>query len=100
MSEDARKEEPEQATTESAEGGPIRIYIGGPVKEKDLKILFGAYGSISGTSIFPEYAFVDMADKAEAERAIKDLNGSVIEGKKLKIDFAHGPNSKKRRKML
>merc|ERR1712168_1766452 len=36
------------------------------------------------------YAFVTMADQAAADAAIKELNGSVVDGQEIKVDNAHG----------
>lgn len=42
------------------------------------------------------YAFVTMADDAGAEAAIKELNGTVIDGQEIKVDNAHGGGGERR----
>jgi len=36
------------------------------------------------------YAFVTMGDAAAAEAAVKELNGTVVDGQEIKVDVAHG----------
>lgn len=67
-----------------------RIFVGGAsVKEHDLQQLFGKYGNILKTMIRQDYSFVELEDKREAERAIKDLNGTRWEGRTLRVEPAN-----------
>jgi len=36
------------------------------------------------------YAFVTMADQEAADAAVKELNGSVVDGQEIKVDNARG----------
>lgn len=61
--------------------------------EDDLQGLFSHYGTVTGVDIFRDretdeplgYAFVEMPDDQEAERAIKRLNGRFWNDRRLKI---------------
>lgn len=63
------------------------------LSENDLAKLFKAYGNIkSCTLVLDEqkgnskgFGFVEMALKHEAERAIKELNGTVLLSKKIRV---------------
>jgi RNA recognition motif-containing protein len=68
-------------------------------EEQDLKILFGQFGSVWDVNIFRdrrtdeslEYAFVQMEDEQEAERAIRRLNGRSWNARRLKIGERRPP---------
>jgi len=42
------------------------------------------------------YAFVTMADDDAAQAAIKELNGSIVDGQEIKVDSAHGGGGERR----
>jgi RNA recognition motif-containing protein len=60
----------------------------------DLRTLFSNYGTVVDVSIFRDrhteeslgYAFVEIPDEWEAEKAISDLNGRWWNGRKLKVN--------------
>ena len=43
------------------------------------------------------YAFVTMADDNGADMAIKELNGSIVDGQEIKVDNAHSNSGGDRR---
>ena len=43
------------------------------------------------------YAFVTMADDNGADMAIKELNGSIVDGQEIKVDNAHSNSGGERR---
>ena len=43
------------------------------------------------------YAFVTMADDNGAAMAVKELNGSVVDGQEIKVDNAHSNDRGERR---
>jgi RNA recognition motif-containing protein len=61
--------------------------------EDDLEVLFSHYGTVNNVNIFRDreteeplgYAFVEMSDDQDAERAIKRLNGRFWNGRQLKV---------------
>jgi RNA recognition motif-containing protein len=75
------------------------VYVGNlphSATEADLRQLFAAHGQVDNISIITDretgrargFAFVEMADSGEAEKAIAALNGSELGGRELKINEA------------
>jgi RNA recognition motif-containing protein len=64
--------------------------------EEELRSLFEAYGQIDHIDIIRVlegglrrgFAFVMMTNKAEADRAIKALNGTSLRNRTLIVDYA------------
>jgi RNA recognition motif-containing protein len=64
--------------------------------EASLRALFEAYGNVEKVNLITDrdtgrsrgFAFVEMADAAEAERAITALNGSNLDGRPLNVNEA------------
>jgi len=76
-----------------------RIYVGGlpySAREDELEQLFGAHGQVSSVDIITDrftgqargFAFVEMPNDAEAQRAIDALNGSSMGGRTLTVNEA------------
>jgi len=56
-----------------------------------LEAEFGRCGEVTDVYITGKgYAFVTMADDDGAQSAIKQLNGTMIDGQEIKVDTAHG----------
>lgn len=75
------------------------IFVGNlsfSASEQDLRTLFEAYGTVDRVSIITDrdtgrsrgFAFVEMPDDQEAERAIAALNGSDMGGRSLNVNEA------------
>ena len=75
-----------------------KLYVGNlpyTFNEDDIKKLFSAYGSVSSVSIITDkmsgrskgFAFVEL-DDADAENAIKELNGKDAEGRAMVVNVA------------
>jgi len=75
------------------------LYVGNlphSTTETELRNLFEAHGAVEKVSIVTDretgrargFAFVEMTDAGEAEKAIAALNGSEIGGRALKINEA------------
>jgi len=66
------------------------------VTESTLRGLFEPYGSVERVNVVTDrdtgrsrgFAFVEMTDSAEADRAITALNGANLEGRGLNINEA------------
>jgi RNA recognition motif-containing protein len=66
------------------------------VTEEELRRLFEGYGQVSeihiimdhGTGLPRGFAFVEMTNAAEAEKAIKALNGSTLRDRALTVNYA------------
>ena len=88
-----------------------RIYVGNlsfGTEEEGLKGAFQKFGEVGCVSIIVDrdtgrskgFAFVEMPDDENAMEAIKNLNGSVLDGRKIRVDIAEerrpNPNSSRR----
>jgi len=64
--------------------------------ESSIRSLFEAYGSVERVNLVTDrdtgrsrgFAFVEMSDSAEADRAIAALNGSELDGRALNVNEA------------
>ena len=74
--------------------GTIEIYVGNlsyEVAEKDMADAFGQYGKVAGVRLIQNrfngkskgFGFVEMTDRAEAEKAIRAMNGREFKGRKI-----------------
>lgn len=77
----------------------MNIYVGNlsrEVKEEELKQLFAAYGEVTSTAIIKDkftgesrgFGFVEMADVAAGQTAVKELNGKDFSGRPLTVNEA------------
>ena len=77
----------------------MNIYIGNlsyETTEDDLRGAFEAFGEVANVNILTDkysgkprgFAFVEMADKAEAEAAIGGLNGKELNGRAINVSEA------------
>ena len=75
----------------------MNIYVGSlhfKMKEEELREVFENYGEVSSAKIiFDKYSgkskgfgFVEMPNDAEAQKAIDELNGGTIEGRKIVVN--------------
>ena len=64
--------------------------------ESSIRSLFEAYGTVERVNVVTDrdtgrsrgFAFVEMSDSAEADRAIAALNGSELDGRSLNVNEA------------
>ena len=77
----------------------FNLYVGNlpfTVSDSDLMKLFAGFGRVDEVRIIHDsasgrpkgYAFVTMASKAEADKAVHRLNGRDFRGRKLKVSEA------------
>ena len=77
----------------------MNIYVGNlslKVTEEDLREAFEAFGQVASATIIKDkfsgesrgFGFVEMPAKAEAQSAIKDLNGKELKGQVLNVSEA------------
>jgi RNA recognition motif-containing protein len=77
----------------------MNIYVGNldfKVNENDLKEIFEEYGAVSSSNIIIDkysgkskgFGFVTMDIQAEAEKAIKELNGATLENREMVVNEA------------
>lgn len=74
----------------------MNIYVGNlpyNVGDDDMRALFAPFGQVMSAQVIVDrrshrsrgYGFVEMADDAEARRAIEKLNGTEFRGRELRI---------------
>jgi len=79
-----------------------KLYVGSlaySVNDEILKNLFAAVGSVESAKVITDFntgrskgfGFVEMATDEEAEKAIRELNGSTHEGRTLIVSAARPP---------
>ena len=77
----------------------MNIYVsnlGFSVNDEDLKSLFAAYGNVSSAKVIMDkmtsqsrgFGFVEMPDEEAAQKAVKELNGSMTDGRSIKVTEA------------
>jgi len=85
----------------------MRIYVGNlaySVTDDDLREVFGEYGELASAEVIKDkfsgqskgFGFVDMPNNSEADAAIKELNESMLKGRKLTVNEAR-PRSESQR---
>ena len=70
--------------------------LGSEVTHEDLRRLFEAYGEVAQVHIIVDrdtglprgFAFVEMTNDTEAEKAINALNGSMLRDRTLDVNYA------------
>lgn len=78
----------------------MNIHVGNlayNVTEEDLKKAFEVYGQVATASVIKDrytnlskgFGFVEMPDKAEAQAAMRGLNGKDLNGRTLTVNEAH-----------
>ena len=77
----------------------MNMYVGNlpySVSEEDLRTVFAEFGEIASVNIITDkisgqskgFGFVDMPNNSEADKAIKALNGSDLQGRSIKVNQA------------
>ena len=77
----------------------MKIYVGNlsfGTSNQDLNDLFGAIGAVESANVIEDretgrsrgFGFVEMAEQADGERAISELNGKEVDGRQLKVNEA------------
>ncbi len=87
----------------------MNIYVGNlsyDLVDEDLRTAFEEYGEVETASVIKDkftgqskgFGFVEMPRQADAEEAIKQLNGANLKGRNLKVNQARprGENSPRR----
>lgn len=77
----------------------MNIYVGNltyDVTENDLRDLFGEHGTVSKVNIIMDkmtgkskgFAFVEMDNDSDGQKAIDELNNAELQGRNLKVNLA------------
>lgn len=80
-----------------------RIYIGNlteTIKKEELEEEFTKYGLINSVWVAfnpPGFAFIEYANKEDAELAVNSLNGQELFGTKLRVEISKGRRNQGRR---
>jgi hypothetical protein len=97
---DAMRAIERNATTPRATAAiPCRLFVGGlgsAINEQELREAFGAFGAVTDAAILKDrgtgesrgFGFVTMANRKDANRAIEELNGSELNGRRLAVNVA------------
>jgi RNA recognition motif-containing protein len=89
----------------------MNIYVsnlGFTVQVEDLRKLFSPYGVIASVSLVLDkftnrsrgFAFIEMPDTREAEKAISALNGIAVDGRTLNVNEAKQREDRRSRNSL
>ncbi len=87
----------------------MNIYVGNlsyDVTDNDLRNAFGEFGSVSKANIIMDkmtgkskgFAFIEMDNDAEGQKAIDELNGADLMGRNLKVNLARPREERPARK--
>ena len=85
----------------------MKIYVGNlswTADENELRDAFAAHGEVTSLQVITDretgrsrgFAFVEMANDAEAKNAISAVNNKEIDGRQLKVNEAKPRNEKPR----
>lgn len=77
----------------------MNIYVsnlGFSAQDEDLSALFREYGNVSSAKVITDkftnrskgFGFVEMPDREAAEKAIRELNGKMVDGRPVRITEA------------
>lgn len=77
----------------------MNIYVSNlsfTIQDEDLRGFFTAYGDVSSAKVIMDkftnrskgFGFVEMPDTAAAQKAIKELDGSMVDGRAIKVNEA------------
>jgi RNA recognition motif-containing protein len=86
-------------TTKAEPGQGVELYVGNlpyDLKDRDVVRTFEKHGAVLSIRVIKNkfngrsrgYGFVEMADDAAADRAVKAMNGFEIKGRKLVVNEA------------
>eukprot|EP00005_Dracoamoeba_jomungandri_P011591 CAMPEP_0174263596 /NCGR_PEP_ID=MMETSP0439-20130205/19293_1 /TAXON_ID=0 /ORGANISM="Stereomyxa ramosa, Strain Chinc5" /LENGTH=135 /DNA_ID=CAMNT_0015349019 /DNA_START=24 /DNA_END=432 /DNA_ORIENTATION=+ len=59
-------------------------------RPRDLEDLFYKYGRISRCDVLKGYGFVEFDDTRDAEDALADLDGALLMGRRIVVEWAKG----------
>lgn len=86
----------------------MNIYVSNlsfAVQDEDLREFFVEYGEVTSAKIITDkftqrsrgFGFVEMPDDAAAEKAIKELDGGMVDGRAIKVTVAKPKEEKSQR---
>ena len=80
----------------------MNIYVGNlnyNLSEDELEKVFSTYGEVTSVKIIRDkytdqskgFGFIEMANDADAQKAIDELNGTEVKGRELRVNQARPP---------
>ena len=83
----------------------MNIYVsnlGYNFRDEELNSLFAAFGTVSSAKVIMDkftnkskgFGFVEMPDQTAAEKAIKELNGTMADGRSINVSEARPKEDK------
>ena len=80
----------------------MNIYVGNlnyNLSEDELEKVFSTYGEVASVKIIRDkytdqskgFGFIEMANDADAQKAIDELNGTEVKGRELRVNQARPP---------
>ena len=80
----------------------MNIYVGNlnyNLSEDELEKVFSTYGEATSVKIIRDkytdqskgFGFIEMANDADAQKAIDELNGTEVKGRELRVNQARPP---------
>ena len=86
----------------------MKIYVGNLTEhmtEETLRQTFEAFGEVESVKIINDrfngrskgFGFVEMPSNSEADKAIKALNGNIVDKKPIKVNHADSGGKKKKK---
>jgi RNA recognition motif-containing protein len=87
----------------------MNIYVGSlsfRATEDDLKAAFSRFGEVTSVSIIRDkftgqskgFGFIEMASRENGEKAIKELDGTPLQGREIKVNEARPREEKPARR--
>jgi RNA recognition motif-containing protein len=84
----------------------MNIYVanlGSHIENEDLRKIFAAYGNVTSATVITDretnkskgFAFVEMKNESEAQKAIKELNGFYFQGRSIAVIAARTKEERK-----
>lgn len=85
----------------------MNLFVGNlswDISQNELEAAFGAFGQVSSAKIMMDretgkprgFAFVDMPNDGEAQKAVQSLNGKEFKGRQLNVNEARPRENKPR----
>nr|MBS0019666.1 RNA-binding protein [Gammaproteobacteria bacterium] len=76
-----------------------KLYVGNlpySANQQTLQDAFSQYGTVDSVNVITDrdtgqskgFAFVEMSSDSEAQKAIEELNGSILDGREIKVNEA------------
>ncbi|MDT8272254.1 MAG: RNA-binding protein [Desulfomonilia bacterium] len=83
----------------------MNLYVGNlpyKITERELQDLFTQYGEVTSVKIIKDnysnqskgFGFVEMTSVSEGQQAIKDLNGTTLQDRKIIVNEARPPKKR------